>query len=46
MGYVTPATEVDHILPKRLGGSDDDDNLQALCKHHHSSKTVREMRGG
>lgn len=41
---VTPATEVDHIIPHR--GSQtlfwDTDNWQALCKPHHSAKTMRE----
>lgn len=37
-----PATEVDHIIPIRLGGSNDAANLQALCKPCHSTKTARE----
>jgi 5-methylcytosine-specific restriction protein A len=37
-----PATEVDHIIPIRLGGSNDAANLQALCKSCHSAKTARE----
>ena len=36
------ATEVDHIIPKRSGGSDAWDNLQALCKPCHSRKTAVE----
>jgi 5-methylcytosine-specific restriction protein A len=36
------STEVDHILPMRLGGSTDRANLQALCKPCHSAKTMRE----
>ena len=36
------ATEVDHIKPRRRGGTDRLENLQALCKAHHSLKTVRE----
>lgn len=27
-----PATEVDHIWPRRLGGSDEPDNLRAICR--------------
>lgn len=39
---VRSATDVDHIMPKSQGGTDDWDNLQALCKSHHSEKTARE----
>ena len=41
-GCIHPSTDVDHIVPKALGGSDDDDNLQGLCKTCHSRKTARE----
>ncbi len=37
-----PAHHVDHIVPAVDGGSDDDENLQALCALHHSAKTARE----
>ena len=37
----TQATDVDHVIPKRLGGSDDHGNLQSLCHPCHSSKTAR-----
>ena len=37
------ATVVDHIEPVRLGGDFwAPDNHQALCKHHHDSKSGRE----
>ena len=36
------ATEVDHIIPRAKGGLDAEDNLQGLCKRHHSAKTSRE----
>jgi 5-methylcytosine-specific restriction endonuclease McrA len=32
----------DHILPKRLGGTDARSNLQALCKDCHDEKTRQE----
>jgi 5-methylcytosine-specific restriction protein A len=38
-GRHTVATEVDHIIPVSYGGTNDDDNLQSLCKPCHSSKT-------
>lgn len=37
-----PATDVDHILPKRRGGTDDRSNLQTLCHACHSRKTASE----
>ena len=40
-----PATDVDHITPKRLGGEDVLDNLQPLCHACHTRKTMRERRG-
>jgi len=43
-GAITPATEVDHIIPHK--GSQtlfwDADNWQALCISCHSRKTMRE----
>lgn len=38
------ATDVDHIVPRHLGGSDDDDNLAAICRDCHRRKTGREAR--
>jgi 5-methylcytosine-specific restriction enzyme A len=35
------ASDVDHIIPKRRGGTDDWSNLQALCHVCHSRKTAR-----
>jgi 5-methylcytosine-specific restriction enzyme A len=31
---------VDHKLSRKRGGSDDESNLQSLCRHHHASKTA------
>lgn len=36
------AVEVDHRIPKRLGGSDDDQNLQSICRSCHAIKTKKE----
>ena len=38
-GRLVPATEVHHIVAVADGGSDTDDNLQALCKPCHSKIT-------
>ena len=45
-GEVVAATDVDHIKPKRDGGTDDWDNLQALCSSCHSRKTIDDGRWG
>lgn len=39
-----PTTDIDHILPRAKGGSDDERNLQPLCKRCHNMKTGRERR--
>lgn len=46
-GRVTPATEVDHIIPYKGDGKLfwDQGNWQALCKSCHSKKTAREDGG-
>jgi 5-methylcytosine-specific restriction protein A len=36
------ATDVDHITPKKEGGTDEDYNLQSLCHKCHSRKTALE----
>lgn len=38
-GKTVLATDVDHIVRRRDGGSDGDGNLQSLCHSHHSRKT-------
>lgn len=41
-GLLTLAEEVDHIVPEHQGGTDDDSNLEAICKPHHDAKTQAE----
>lgn len=38
------SAEVDHITPRRRGGTDDPSNLQGLCNPCHNRKTKRESR--
>jgi 5-methylcytosine-specific restriction protein A len=37
-----PATEMDHIRPVSLGGGDERENLQGLCRPCHLSKSGTE----
>jgi len=41
-GRPTVANEVDHITPKASGGTDNPDNLEAICTPCHADKTKRE----
>jgi len=41
---LVPATEVHHIVPLDKGGSNADENLQALCKPCHSRHTLSETK--
>lgn len=41
-GDVEASSEVDHVIPLDAGGTDDEENLQALCKRCHSRKTAEE----
>lgn len=41
-GVISPIQCVDHIKPKALGGTDDFENLQGLCKPCHKDKTAKE----
>jgi RNA-directed DNA polymerase len=34
--------EIDHFIPKRLGGTDEVKNLQVLHRHCHDKKTARD----
>jgi 5-methylcytosine-specific restriction endonuclease McrA len=40
------ATHVDHKIPKAQGGTDDENNLQAICVTCHKCKTERESNEG
>lgn len=41
-GRYRPAKAVDHIVPKFEDGTDDDENLQAICQACHDMKTTAE----
>jgi 5-methylcytosine-specific restriction protein A len=45
-GLVRKAHDVDHIKPQAEGGTDDDDNLEAICLPHHKVKTQQEAERG
>lgn len=38
-------TDVDHIVRRRDGGSDEHSNLMTMCHSHHSSKTAKRDGG-
>lgn len=44
-GIVHPGQAVDHIVPREQGGTEDDGNLQCICKPVHQAKTAVEKRG-
>lgn len=41
---VSPASEVDHIVPVSEGGKDVESNLEAICKSCHKAKTQTESQ--
>lgn len=45
-GVLTIGKAVDHIVPKAEGGTDDEGNLQTICKACHVVKTAEEARRG
>ena len=38
--HLAPSNTVDHRISKKRGGTDDESNLQALCRECHSRKTA------
>ncbi len=42
VGRAVPAKDVDHIKAKEHGGTDEESNLEALCRPCHQAKTARE----
>jgi len=44
LARVTEAKDVDHIVSKANGGTDDPANLQAICAACHKAKTARERQ--
>ena len=43
-GIYTRGEEVDHVIPKYLGGTNALSNLRTLCKPHHKIKSLREAK--
>lgn len=41
---VRTGLEVDHVIPRELGGSDAETNLSALCYPHHKQKTALDVK--
>lgn len=46
LGVMTEAKQVDHILNKAAGGTDDMHNLQSICWPCHKRKTAQESKEG
>ena len=42
----TLAHAVDHVVPKEQGGTDDENNLQSICRDCHTHKTAFEQTEG
>lgn len=45
-GRVGGRLELDHIVNKAVGGTDDETNLQILCYQCHKTKTQSESKAG
>jgi 5-methylcytosine-specific restriction endonuclease McrA len=44
-GCLAPWEQVDHILARSLGGTDEPGNLQGLCRFHNAAKGDGTQRG-
>ncbi len=42
-GVIVPSVVPDHIVALTNGGTDDDENIQCLCKPCHDAKTVQDL---
>lgn len=42
-GRLAAARQLDHVIPLHLGGIDDVQNIQGLCKPCHDAKSQREL---
>ena len=45
LGRLRIASEVDHIIPKAKGGTDDPDNLCSINRDCHRDKSLRDKGG-
>lgn len=43
-GYVRPAEHLDHIVPIAFNGTNDDENVRALCRSCHWMRTREQRR--
>lgn len=41
--FLPSGLDIDHIKPLALGGEDVEENVQALCKHCHKTKTAMDF---
>lgn len=44
-GLVHVGKDVDHVVPRQRGGTEDDSNLQTICRPVHKAKTAAEAQG-